>query len=218
MRPNILKSSKSSVILKNSSYRGRNGNSLNKAESLKNIGNEENKIKFYEKAKEIMLEGGITLNNLEKSYIFPVKKKNLSKSISKKRIHQSSPPRFTSHSNAYSEIRNRDARFHKENKERDVMRECTFTPQISSVNENIRDADQFYNDQKLLERIKIQNINRLEEERKIQENATYRPFLSKISEEIASKSRTDQPIHERLFSESNTQKLKGGVDVLLAIK
>jgi hypothetical protein len=83
----------------------------------------------------------------------------------------------------------------------------------------VRNADEFYEDQQRHVIDKFDRINMLEKDIQHKENITHRPFLSKISEEIANKNRVNtQPIHERLYSEYNTKKLKEGVSVLMNIK
>lgn len=168
------------------------------------------------KLNKLMQEGGISTKNVDKNYIAP-KKRLLSRSKSRK-VSRASPPRFTPHSKMYSESNLKDALLQKESREMRVARECTFSPNISNPNETVRDADTFYKDQQIHERVKISKIFQLEEEKKLHENATHRPFLSKISEEMALKSRTGQPIHERLHSDAGNNKIKEGVDVLMSIK
>lgn len=51
------------------------------------------------------------------------------------------------------------------------------------------------------------------------ENITHKPYLSKISEEIAIKKRvTNTPIHERLYSDYSAKKLRDGINSLMSIK
>lgn len=172
---------------------------------LKGYENTEAKIKCYEKAKSILLEGGITPSNLEKNYIEP-QKKVISQSNLRKRSCQISPPKFTPHSNQYNEHKKHQAQMEKDLKEKKILDECTFSPNIDFDRYHVRDADEFYYDQQVFEHRKIAKLHQLEKEIQDKENATHRPFLSKISEEIMQKKKyDDKPIHERLYSDSNTR-------------
>ena len=83
---------------------------------------EEVKMQRYKKAKEMMIEGGITPTNLDKNYIGP-HKRLLSRSKSRKKTSHVSPPRFVPHSNKYNEHKKEDALMVKESKEKNILKE-----------------------------------------------------------------------------------------------
>lgn len=166
----------------------------------------------------MMLDGGITPTNVDKNYIAP-KKRLLSKSKSRK-TSQASPPKFTPFPNKYAKNNIREALYQKESRELEVIKECTFSPHISDPNPDVRDADTFYSDQQLHERAKIAKLCQKDRQHIMAEKATHKPFLSKLSIEMAQKSRTDQSVHEKLYSDAHRsdKKLQDGVGVLMAIK
>ena len=180
----------------------------------------DNKIKWYEMAREMILDGGLVPKNLDKNYIVP-EKKNMSRSNSRKRWVKPSPPKFVPRHNQYSNMKKREALLEKQIKEQKVLDECTFSPNIDK-NQNhrfVRDADQFYRDQQEFQIKKIEKICQLDKEILEREGTEYRPFLSKVSEEIAMKrDLKEKNIHKRLYNESNNKKIKEGIDVLLSMK
>lgn len=86
------------------------------------VGLAKSKIKCYERAKEILYEGGITTANVEKQFIQP-QRQNIYNSRSVKRSMQVSPPRFTPHPSAYNETKIRSAIIDKEKKEQEIINE-----------------------------------------------------------------------------------------------
>ena len=202
-RNSTMKASRSTNCLSKSrrDTNCRNGSSFRDSRISKDFSSVERKIQCYEKAKDILEEGGLSANNIKKRYI-ESEKLNLPHRPSQKRSLQTSPPKFTAHSNQYNEMKRTDAIMETQMREKKILDECTFSPNISQPNFTVRDPDQFYRDQNLYEIRKIEKINQLEKEIHDKENAMHKPFLSKISEEIAQKRQKDaKPVHERLYSE-----------------
>lgn len=211
-------SKSASNLAKSFKKNGRNLNSQSKSKSIRAVGLAKSKIKCYERAREILYEGGITTSNVEKQFIQP-QRKNIYNSSSVKRSMQVSPPRFTPHTSTYNDSKVRNAIIDKEKKEQEIIKEWTFTPHISNPNRYFRNADEFYEDQQRHVINKIDKLNLLDQDIQHKENATHKPYLSKISEEIATKKRvTNTPIHERLYSEYSAKKLKEGINSLMSIK
>lgn len=118
-------------------------------------------------------------------------------------------------------MKKREALLEKQIKEQKVLDECTFSPNIDKKQNHrfARDADQFYRDQQEFQIKKIEKICQLDKEILEREGTEHRPFLSKVSEEIAMKrDLKEKNIHKRLYNESNNKKIKEGIDVLLSMK
>lgn len=191
------------------------------AKPMSHVKSTERKIKYYEKAKELILEGGLRqeAERLAKNYIEP-NKQQISKCKSSSRLKKcASPPHFSARNNPYSDIRKHDAIVHKQLKEKQVLDECTFSPNISNPKpEYIRHPDDFYRDQKLHEMNKIYRINIMEREIIEKENNTGRPFVTKQSQDLAKKRGLNQNIHERLYKEHSTKKLKEGLNAIMSLR
>ena len=107
-------------------------------------------MKCYEKAKSILIDGGITPKNLQKNLIEP-EKKALSKSRLKKWVKRAEPPKFKAHPTYFQDSKMNEAIMEKYNKEKKILDECTFYPNVSHQMSEIRDADEFYRDQQIYE-------------------------------------------------------------------
>jgi hypothetical protein len=218
VKPSMKTSKSTSILESGSRLKGRSWDNQSNFRSIMIAGSAKSKIKWYERAKEILNEGGINPKNIDKQFILP-QKKSIYNSRSIKRSMQASPPRFTPHPHTYSDNKTRDANNVNDQKEQQILNEWTFTPQISNPNEYVRNADEFYEDQQRHVIDKFDRLKMIDRDIQHKENITHRPYLSKISEEIANKNRVNtQPIHERLYSDYNTKKMKEGVSVLMNIK
>lgn len=154
------------------------------------------------------------------NYIVP-EKKNMSRSNSRKRTVKASSPKFSWRKNQYGDLKRSEAILEKQIKEQKVIDECTFSPNIDRKDNYrfIRDADQFYRDQQEFQIRKNEKICQLDKEIFEKEGTEHRPFLSKVSEEIASKrDLKEKNIYQRLYKEGSQKKIKDGIDILLAMK
>lgn len=146
--------------------------------------------------------------------------KKLNRCSTQKKLQRSNSPQFAPRSNMYNDAKKMDAIVEKNKKEQKVLDECTFSPNISYPKpQYIRHPDDFYRDQKIHEMNKIYRINQIEKEMHDKENKTGKPYLSKVSSELASKREfKDKSIHERLYKEFNSKKIKEGLEVLISLQ
>lgn len=90
------------------------------------------------------------------------------------------------------------------------MKQCTFQPQIKDINEEPRNANEFYEDQIRFQKLKQERIVRQREERMEIEGSHHssKPRIDKISKLLGkSKGRDRSPVHERLYRTKSTQNL-----------
>ena len=171
-------------------------------------------------AREMILDGGLVPKNIEKNYLVP-ERKNIARSNSRKRVVKPSPPKFAPRANQYNDMKRNEAILENMRKEQQILNECTFSPNVDKKSgyQYVRDADEFYRDQQEFQIRKIEKLYNLDKEIIEREGGVHRPFLSKISEEIAMKrDLKEKNIHKRLFHESNNKKIKDGCDLLLSMR